>query len=95
MAVADRRNRGAILALTGPAYLWLTATIFLPLSANPPRGFDPGLLFMIAAIHVSCVGLPVAFMISTEYCPPCSKVTAVNVSELFVASGIRLPSKRH
>jgi len=33
MAVADRRNRGAILALTGPAYLWLTATIFLPLSA--------------------------------------------------------------
>ncbi|HEY1386053.1 MAG TPA: ABC transporter permease [Dongiaceae bacterium] len=33
MAVADRRNRGAIVALTGPAYLWLTATIFLPLSA--------------------------------------------------------------
>lgn len=33
MAVADRRDRGAILALTGPAYLWLTATIFLPLSA--------------------------------------------------------------
>ena len=33
MAVADRRNRGAILALTGPAYFWLTATIFLPLSA--------------------------------------------------------------
>ncbi len=33
MAVADRRNRGAILGLTGPAYLWLTATIFLPLSA--------------------------------------------------------------
>src|SRR5215510_1636319 len=33
MAVADRRNRGAILALTGPAYLWLTATVFLPLSA--------------------------------------------------------------
>jgi spermidine/putrescine transport system permease protein len=33
MAVADRRDRGAILALTGPAYLWLTVTIFLPLSA--------------------------------------------------------------
>ena len=33
MAVADRRDRGAILALTGPAYLWLTATIFLPMSA--------------------------------------------------------------
>ena len=33
MAVADRRDRGAILALTGPAYLWLTITIFLPLSA--------------------------------------------------------------
>jgi spermidine/putrescine transport system permease protein len=33
MAVADRRNRGAILGLTGPAYLWLTVTIFLPLSA--------------------------------------------------------------
>lgn len=33
MAVADRRERGAILALTGPAYLWLTLTIFLPLSA--------------------------------------------------------------
>ena len=33
MSVADRRDRGAILALTGPAYLWLTATIFLPLSA--------------------------------------------------------------
>src|SRR5215475_7641261 len=33
MAVADRRNRSAILALTGPAYLWLTVTIFLPLSA--------------------------------------------------------------
>src|SRR6185295_7671338 len=28
MAVADRRDRGAILALTGPAYLWLTATIY-------------------------------------------------------------------
>ncbi len=33
MSVAERRERGAILALTGPAYLWLTATIFLPLSA--------------------------------------------------------------
>jgi len=33
MAVADRRNRSAIVALTGPAYLWLTATVFLPLSA--------------------------------------------------------------
>ncbi len=33
MAVADRRQRKAILALTGPAYLWLTATIFLPLAA--------------------------------------------------------------
>jgi len=33
MAVADRRQRRAILALTGPAYLWLTATIFLPLAA--------------------------------------------------------------
>jgi len=33
MAVADRRDRGAILGLTGPAYLWLTATVFLPLSA--------------------------------------------------------------
>ena len=33
MSVADRRDRGAILALTGPAYLWLTATIFLPLAA--------------------------------------------------------------
>jgi len=33
MAVADRRDRVAILALTGPAYLWLTATIFLPMSA--------------------------------------------------------------
>lgn len=33
MSVADRRDRGAILGLTGPAYLWLTATIFLPLAA--------------------------------------------------------------
>ncbi len=33
MAVADRRQRRAILTLTGPAYLWLTATIFLPLAA--------------------------------------------------------------
>ena len=33
MAVADRRQRRAILALTGPAYIWLTATIFLPLAA--------------------------------------------------------------
>jgi spermidine/putrescine transport system permease protein len=33
MSLADRRERGAILGLTGPAYLWLTATIFLPLSA--------------------------------------------------------------
>src|SRR5262245_25555943 len=30
---ASARRAGAIAALTGPAYLWLAATVFLPLSA--------------------------------------------------------------
>ena len=48
----------------GLAMFTFMTYIVLPLSANPPRGSDPWLLLIVAAIHVICVGLPIAFIVA-------------------------------